>query len=237
MNAIALLKADHRVVEQLFDKLDGLTGKSARGKKTIVDQLVRELSIHVAIEEQIFYPAVREIAGEEEAVLEALEEHGVAKWELDAIQSMDVDDERLDAKLRVLRDVVLHHIEREESEVFPKARHAFGVARLNELGDRLEAAKKVAPTRPHPRAPSRPPANIAVGMAAGVVDRARDVARAAVRGRRGKAERAPSAGRATRSARATKVERGSSTSRGSKPPAKRGRATARGARGRRAQAV
>jgi len=237
MNAIALLKADHRVVEQLFDKLDGLTGKSARGKKSIVDQLVRELSIHVAIEEQVFYPAVREIAGEEEAVLEALEEHGVAKWELDAIQSMNADDERLDAKLRVLRDVVLHHIDREESEVFPKARQALGVARLNELGKRLEAAKKLAPTRPHPRAPNQPPANIAIGMAAGVVDRAREVARAAVRGRRGKAERAPSAGRATRGARATKIGRDTAVARTSKAPAKRGRPTARSARGRRAHAV
>jgi hemerythrin superfamily protein len=188
MNAIALLKADHRAVEELFDKLAGLNGKSARNKKSIVEKIIRELSIHAAIEEQIFYPAVRrEIPEEREMVLESLEEHNVIKWELDALQSMNVNDERYDAKIKVLKDATLHHIEEEENGLFPKVRESFDNARLNELGTQLERAKKTAPTRPHPRAPDEPPGNLVMNVGAGVIDRARDLGRSVARSARGRA--------------------------------------------------
>jgi hypothetical protein len=93
----------------------------------------------------------------------------------------------------------------EENEMFPRVRDALDIAKLNELGTRLERAKKTAPTRPHPRAPQEPPGNVVVGMAAGVVDRARDATRRrGERGeetRRGKGERRPSVRRAAASKR------------------------------------
>src|ERR1700730_11542792 len=91
MNAIALLKADHRAVEELFHQLE----VKSRGKKPLIEKLVRELSIHSAIEEEIFYPAVRKsVPGAQGQVLESLEEHNVVKWELSALASMNEGDER-----------------------------------------------------------------------------------------------------------------------------------------------
>ena len=195
MNAIALLKADHRTVEDLFEKLGRLAGKS-RGKKLLVEKLIRELSVHAAIEEVVFYPEVRRsVPDTSEQVLESLEEHSVIKWELLALESMDATDERFDAKIKVLRDTVMHHVEEEEGELFPKVRDALSVTQLNELGTALERAKKTAPTRPHPRAPDEPPANFIANMGASVLDRARDAGRALMRSRTQKARRAQSGGK------------------------------------------
>jgi hemerythrin superfamily protein len=202
MNAIALLKADHRMIQALFDKLDKLEGKGRdKAKRALVEKLVRELSVHSAIEEEIFYPAVKmRIPGCAEEILKSLEEHGVMKWELYAISSIEPDDDRYDAKLAVLRDSTLHHIEEEENELFPRVKAAFDLTKLNQLGTALERAKKTAPTRPQPRAPDEPPANFVANLGAGVVDRARDAARAMMRRgeRRAAVSRAASARAAAR---------------------------------------
>jgi hemerythrin superfamily protein len=194
MNAISLLKADHRAVEELFDKLDQLDG-TARGKKSLVEKIIRELSIHSSIEEQVFYPEVKKtVPGAAEMVLESLEEHSVVKWELLALESMDVTDERFDAKIKVLRDTVMHHVEEEEGHLFPKVRDALSVAQLSELGAALERARKTAPTRPHPRAPNEPPGNVIANIGASVLDRARDAGRALMRSRTHVARREKAAG-------------------------------------------
>lgn len=179
MNAISLLEKDHRTVEGIFDQLQKLKGEdSSKKKKELCELLVKELSIHAAIEEMIFYPEVKKAIGEaKELVLESLEEHNVVKWELDAIQSMKVTDARFEAKIKVLRDAVMHHVEEEEQQLFPMVREVFTAQKLNDLGKRLDQAKKIAPTRPHPRAPSEPPGNIILGMGASVVDRAMDAGR------------------------------------------------------------
>jgi hemerythrin superfamily protein len=191
MNAIALLKMDHRAVEELFDKIEQLSGKS-RGKKSLVEKIVRELSIHTAIEEQIFYPEVRKgLPDATGQVFDSLEEHNVIKWLLNAVESAKIDDERFDAKLKVLRDAVLHHVDEEENELFPRVREAFGTSRLNELGASLERAKKEAPTRPHPRVPDEPPANIVASRATSRLDRLRDAGRKFLRGRGGVRQAAP----------------------------------------------
>lgn len=184
MNAISLLKADHREVERLFGELSRLNGKT-RGKKSLCEKIVRQLSIHSAIEEQFFYPEVRKnVPDLARRVLESLEAHSVVKWTLSAIASMDADDERLDAKLKVLEDTMMRHVREEEDELFPKVQQALSRAQLDEMGKKLERAKKTAPTRPHPRVPNQPPANIVLGMGAGIVDRARDAGRAVLRGAR-----------------------------------------------------
>lgn len=187
MNAISLLEKDHRTVERIFDQLEKLTGDgSPRKKRELCEKLVRELSIHSAIEEMIFYPEVKKAIPEaKEMVLESLEEHNVVKWELDAIQSSKIEDAHLDAKIKVLKDAVMHHVEEEENNLFPMVSERMKAATLTDIGKRLEQVKKIAPTRPHPRAPNQPPANVVIGVGASVMDRAMDAVRATVRGRNG----------------------------------------------------
>ncbi len=179
-DAIALLKADHRTVEKLFKSFEKSGDTAHRTKRKLVDDIIRELSVHAAIEEQFLYPAVRrDLPKAEDDALEAIEEHHVAKWILSELERMAPEDERFDAKVTVLIESVRHHVREEEQELFPEMRAGMSRKALVELGAQLAAGKRLAPTRPHPRSPDEPPANLIVGAVAGVVDRART----AVKGR------------------------------------------------------
>jgi hemerythrin superfamily protein len=189
MDAIALLRHDHEQVEQLFRQFEKLTERAHRSKEKIVAKVIRELAIHSAIEEMLFYPAVRTAALKAtvrtlkeagDTVLESLEEHHLVKWTLTELEKMKPEDERYDAKFKVLMESVRHHIEEEQDELFPKARRLLGQDALEELGERMEKAKKLAPTRPHPRAPDQPPGNLVAGTVAAVMDRAKDMVRDSV---------------------------------------------------------
>ena len=183
MNALMLLKTDHKNVESLFSQFENLgeRGKNTRQKKQLVSKMIRELSIHATIEEQIFYPAVRHgIKQADSLILEALEEHHHVKWSLSELDGMNAEDERFDAKVHVLIEMVRSHVKEEENELFPMVRQKMDRALLDDMGTLLEKAKRVAPTRPHPRAPDSPPANIVAGMGAGMLDKARDAGRALV---------------------------------------------------------
>jgi hemerythrin-like domain-containing protein len=186
MDAIALLKHDHEELEQLFRRFEKLTERAHKSKAKIVRKVIRELAIHSAIEEMLFYPAVRTAALKAtvrtlkeagDTVLESLEEHHVVKWTLTELEKMKPEDERYDAKCKVLMESVRHHVEEEQDELFPKARRLLGQDMLKELGERMEKAKKLAPTRPHPRAPDQPPGNLVAGTMAAVMDRAKDMVR------------------------------------------------------------
>jgi hemerythrin superfamily protein len=175
MDAITLLKTDHREVEKLFKAFEKAGDRAKATKARTVDKIVEELSIHAAIEEQIFYPAVRaEVEDADDEILEALEEHHVAKWLLSEIDKLGPEDERFDAKVTVLIENVRHHVREEESELFPDVRAALGRKRLAELGEAMAKAKKTAPKRPHPRSPDMPPGNVVVGAVAGAVDTVRE---------------------------------------------------------------
>ena len=172
MDAITLLKADHREVEKLFKAYEKLGEKADVTKERTAGEIVRLLSVHASIEEQVFYPAVRsEIPDLEGDVLEALEEHHVAKWVLSEIDGLGPDDERYDAKVTVLIESVRHHVEEEETEMFPAVRSALGRKRLGEIGERLEQAKKTAPTKPHPRSSDTPPGNVLAAPIARLLDK------------------------------------------------------------------
>jgi hemerythrin superfamily protein len=186
MDAIARLQHDHQEVEQLFRQFEKLTERAHKSKEKIVAKVIRELAIHSAIEEMLFYPAVRTAAMKAtvrtlkeagDTVLESLEEHHVVKWTLTELEKMKPEDERYDAKFKVLMESVRHHVEEEQDELFPKARRLLGQDMLKELGERMEKAKKLAPTRPHPRAPDQPPGNFVAGTVAAVMDRAKDMVR------------------------------------------------------------
>src|ERR1043165_3639905 len=127
MDAITLLKQDHKTVKSLFQQFDKAGGTAYERKREIVDKIVEELSVHAAIEEQIFYPTARAAVEEtEDEVLESLEEHHVVKWLLSELDGMDPKAERFDAKVTVLKELVLHHATEEEQELFPQVRAAMG---------------------------------------------------------------------------------------------------------------
>ena len=183
MDAITLLKDDHKTVEKLFKRFEKAGDSAYKEKRTVAEKIREELSRHAAVEEQLFYPVVRAtVDGVEDITLESLEEHHIVKWVLSELDDMDPKDERFTAKMTVLIENVRHHVEEEEDELFPKVRDQLGRKDLRELGEAMEAARRIAPTHPHPRQPDTPPGNIVGGAAAGIADRVGDGAKAAAQG-------------------------------------------------------
>lgn len=171
-DAIQLLTSDHTEVEQLFTQIESMPEGPPRAH--LVADIVRELSVHAAIEEQILYPAMRKALPDGETLVqEAIDEHQEVKEALAAIERAETPAERDPLLARVIGDV-RHHVEEEETELFPKLRASVATEELRDMGAKLATAKKVAPTRPHPNAPNTPPANIIGGAAAAVLDKARD---------------------------------------------------------------
>jgi len=149
VDAITLLKDDHKTVEKLFKELEKAGDRAVKTKRKLADQVIEELTTHAYIEETVFYPAARKGAPDTAGhVLESIEEHHVVVWMLSELMHMDPSDERYDAKMTVLMENVRHHVEEEEQDWFPDVRKGLGRKRLQELGDELEAAKPNAPSDP-----------------------------------------------------------------------------------------
>lgn len=122
--ATATLRDDHKTVKHLFSEYEKLgDGAKAETKKSLFEQMKKELTVHAAIEEEIFYPAIRELEVEDEEageiVNEAEEEHKIVKTLLEELSELEPDDEQFDAKIKVLTENVQHHAEEEEEEMFP----------------------------------------------------------------------------------------------------------------------
>jgi hemerythrin superfamily protein len=185
VDAITLLKEDHKAVKRLFRQFERSGDGAAAKRGALARKIVEQLSIHAAIEEQLFYPAARAAVPEAlDHVLESLEEHHIVKWVLSELESLEPTAERFKAKVTVLIENVEHHAEEEEKELFPKVRTALGRKALSELGEAMEKAKRSAPTRPHPRMPDTPPANALAAPVAAVVDAARNAGKRATRSAR-----------------------------------------------------
>src|SRR5688572_16236824 len=183
MDAITLLRNDHKTVEQLFKRFEKAGDRAYAEKREIVDRIIEELSVHAAVEEQIFYPVTRAtVPKTEDIALESLEEHHIVKWVLDELDSLPAKHERFDAKVTVLIENVRHHVEEEEQDYFPKVRKELDREALDAMGKAMASAKKVAPTHPHPRSPDTPPGNLVVGAVAGAADRAGDTMSGVVQG-------------------------------------------------------
>src|SRR4051812_2438440 len=121
MNALTPLKQDHQNVETLFERFEKAGTGGLPQKRQILDKIIAPLSVHAAIEEQLFYPAVREkLADETPTILEALEEHHAAKLALREIENLPARAERFTAKVTVLIENVRHHVQEEEEELFAK---------------------------------------------------------------------------------------------------------------------
>lgn len=172
-DAITLLINDHRRAEALFGQAELSTQEDRRYE--VIQDIVRELSVHAVIEEQVFYPALRKVPGGEELADHALEEHQEVKEilaELDGKTPPNVDE-----LLSRLISSVREHVREEETDVFAKIQEGVSPEQLREMGEAMEAAKTGAPTHPHPHAPNTPPGNVIAGAAAGLVDKARDALR------------------------------------------------------------
>jgi hemerythrin superfamily protein len=150
MDAIVLLKEDHKTVNALFKEFEkGKEDATSSAKRRLVDEMIKELTTHAYIEETIFYPEARAAVPEtEDHVLESVEEHHVVAWLLSELQHLDPADETFTAKVTVLIENVRHHVKEEEQEWFPEVRKAMGRNRLAELGERMEAARSEAPADP-----------------------------------------------------------------------------------------
>jgi hemerythrin superfamily protein len=153
MDAITMLRDDHKAVKRMFRAFERLDDDDTTGRRKLVDDMIRELSVHAYIEEKVFYPAVRAADPDaEDMILESLEEHHIVKWTLSELEDLSADDERFKAKVTVLIESVQHHADEEESDLFPSVRKHIGRKDLVELGEALAAAKRDAPATPQPRA-------------------------------------------------------------------------------------
>ena len=153
MDAITMLRDDHKAVKRLFRAFERLDDDDVKGRRKLVDDMIRELSVHAYIEEKVFYPAARAADTDaEDMVLESLEEHHIVKWTLSELADLPADDERFTAKVTVLIESVQHHAEEEESDLFPSVRKHIGRKDLIALGKAMADAKGDAPATPQPRA-------------------------------------------------------------------------------------
>ena len=144
--AIAMLKHDHDNVKALFDQFEKAERKA--DKQKIVKRAIEELRIHSILEEELFYPAVREQL-KKSVMAEADEEHHVAKVLIAELDAMNADNDHFDAKFTVLAEIVRHHIEEEENDMLPKARDL--KIDFQALGEKMERRKrelKIRKTRP-----------------------------------------------------------------------------------------
>lgn len=136
VNAVELLREDHRKVQDLFEEFEGA---DTRSRQRLVDQALTELEIHAKLEEGLIYPAIREALDEDEMMDQALEEHHVVEFLIKELRKMGPKDERYSAKFQVLAEIVKHHIEEEESEILPQAEESD--LDLMELGEEAMAKK------------------------------------------------------------------------------------------------
>ena len=175
MNAITLLRQDHGNVEELFRRFEELGEGDVEAKAQLRDNIIEQLAVHAAIEEEAFYPAIRGRVPEvENDVLEALEEHHLAKLALNELEKLAPTHERFDAKMTVLIESVRHHVEEEEGDggLFDQVRNAFTVEELENIGESMEKLKAVSPKRAHPFLPDVPPFNLILGPGVAIVDKA-----------------------------------------------------------------
>src|SRR5688572_5736873 len=138
MKATDLLKKQHRQVEKLFKECEKT--EDPKKRRQFMEQIANDLKLHTKIEEEVFYPAVREMGTSkaEEMIDEAFEEHHVVDLVLAELPEVDPADERFVAKMTVLSELIEHHVEEEEEEMFPMAEKKLGAQRIKELGQQME---------------------------------------------------------------------------------------------------
>jgi hemerythrin superfamily protein len=144
MNAIDLLKADHQRVKAILTQLSESTERGIKKRTELLTKLEMEITIHTKLEEEILYPAFKEAGGKEQDVMyyEAKEEHRtVDSLVLPDLKETDPGTPEFSGRVKVVKELLEHHIEEEETEMFPQANKLLGKAKLNELGLQMEEMK------------------------------------------------------------------------------------------------
>jgi hemerythrin superfamily protein len=144
MDALTLLKTDHDKVKGLLSELEATTERGVKTRTELFEKIKTELTVHEIIEEEIFYPTLKQHPKAKDIVLEAYEEHDVVNILMGELSALPVDDETWGAKAKVMKENIEHHIEEEEGEMFQKSRQVFDRQELEELGKAMEARKAEA---------------------------------------------------------------------------------------------
>ena len=146
MDALTLLEQDHQKVKKIMGELEKTTERGVKTREELFNRLVQELTVHEQIEEQIFYPAVKERADSkklEELVAESYQEHHFVDVVKAEIERTPFEAEEWGAKFKVMMENIEHHaFEEEEGEMFPKVRRAFSKDELEDLGTRMAELKE-----------------------------------------------------------------------------------------------
>jgi iron-sulfur cluster repair protein YtfE (RIC family) len=142
MNALEMLKKDHETVKEILEQLEDTTERATKKRNELFARLKEELTDHETIEEEIFYPALREHEEAREIVNEAYEEHQLVDYVLEDMSELSPNDEAWSAKLSVAKENILHHIKEEEGEMFKRAREAFDKTELEDLAVQMEERKQ-----------------------------------------------------------------------------------------------
>ena len=154
MDAITMLKADHKKVKALLSSLEKTTERGADRRTKLLTQIEAEINVHSSIEEEIFYPAYRDAVkkrDDRELYQEALEEHHVVDLVMPEVKESDPAGEVFAAKAKVLKELIEHHADEEEKEMFKKAKQVLDREELRELGARMAARKKELKAAGSPR--------------------------------------------------------------------------------------
>lgn len=178
-DALAVLAEDHRQVLELLNRLTGGSGEprdAPRERKALAERLAIAESKHEAVEELVLWPVVRQrVEHGDELAARALEQEESGKELIHDLDHITAGDAEFMTLVQRLQSAVRDHISFEEGQVWPKLRLALSDAELDEMGEKMEAARRTAPTRPHPKTPPDPKVLGTLGPAVGTVDRVRDV--------------------------------------------------------------
>jgi hemerythrin superfamily protein len=146
MDAIALLKSDHKTMRSLLGRLEKSTSRGAKTRKELLVRIEANLKAHTSIEEEIFYPAIKEASrksDDDKMYFEALEEHRAAgDLVLPDLLGTNPASEQFSGRAKVLKELVEHHAGEEEKEMFPRAKKLMDRAELNVLGERMQMRKR-----------------------------------------------------------------------------------------------
>ena len=168
-----ILTTDHREMIELLDQIKAASDSGRR--RDLADALIAEVMRHAVAEEMYVYPVVEErVPNGSEMVEHDKEEHQEIVEVMKQIESLDASDASFMTRIQELEGQLRHHATDEESEQFPKLRSHIGNSELLQLGEKVEAAKKLAPTRPHPMAPHSELFHKTIGPGVGMIDRLRD---------------------------------------------------------------
>ncbi|THV42798.1 hemerythrin domain-containing protein [Glycomyces buryatensis] len=171
---VDVILKDHRVIEAVFRELERHKGQ-ADGRKELADHIIAVLVRHAVVEEQYMYPIARERLDDGDEVADhAIQAHGEAEAVMKRLEGLGPDSPEFEELLAELIEDIRHHVSEEESDLLPRLRRSLTQGELDNLGAKVLIAKEHAPTRPHPHAPHKPPANMIVDPGLGLIDRIRD---------------------------------------------------------------